>query len=210
MEESYSFLKESAEVFIDYMINIKDSCGTPILQTNRKTGFLGLIICLTNIFELYNCLKQKGLQYLLTFKLSQDYIETFFSAIRSRGGFNNNPNAKQFESAYKRLLIRHEIKAFDTSNCLADGIDILHVSSKRQTEQNPVINVTDIDIDLFDHDYVTTMWMLNPYIENVIKYIAGFIVSKILKMRVCLICSKHLTTDENTSLLIKLKNRRRM
>ena len=50
-------------------------------------------------------LKTKNLS---TYKLSQDYIETFFSALRSKG-FNNNPNAQQFESAYKRLLVRHEI-----------------------------------------------------------------------------------------------------
>lgn len=54
------------------------------------------------MFPLYDKLKTLRMKYLLTYKLSQDYLETFFSAI-SRGGFNNNPNVFQLKSAYKRL-----------------------------------------------------------------------------------------------------------
>ncbi|EZA47390.1 THAP domain-containing protein [Ooceraea biroi] len=92
--------------------NIKQlqySTNESILQSNRKTGFLGFIICLTNMFDLFHTLKEKGLKYLLTYKINQDHLETVFSALRSRAGFNDNPNAKQFESSYKRLLVRHEI-----------------------------------------------------------------------------------------------------
>ncbi|CAI6377671.1 unnamed protein product [Macrosiphum euphorbiae] len=49
------------------------------------------------------------LEYLLTYKLSQDHLEIFFSAVRPRSGFSNNPTAAQFEAAYKRLLIHTEI-----------------------------------------------------------------------------------------------------
>jgi hypothetical protein len=84
------------------------------------------IFCL---YEEYNC---QGLDYLLTFKLSQDFLETFFCAVRARGDFNNNPNVLQFQSAYKRLLIRHEIRELENGNTLFDGIDILHISSKKQ------------------------------------------------------------------------------
>ncbi|KAK0169756.1 hypothetical protein PV328_010398 [Microctonus aethiopoides] len=67
--------------------------------------------------------------------LSQDYLEIFFSAIACRGGFNNNPNAFQFRSAYKRLLIRHELREFENGNCLFDGIDILHdILDKHRTQ----------------------------------------------------------------------------
>ncbi|KAK9722349.1 hypothetical protein QE152_g19727 [Popillia japonica] len=34
---------------INYILNLKDISGTPIIESNRKTGFLGLIICLTYI-----------------------------------------------------------------------------------------------------------------------------------------------------------------
>uniref|UniRef100_A0A1A8QWL9 THAP domain containing 9 n=1 Tax=Nothobranchius rachovii TaxID=451742 RepID=A0A1A8QWL9_9TELE len=44
-------------------------------------------------------------RYLLTYKLSQDHLELFFSAIRACGGHNNNPSVRQFRGAYKCLLV---------------------------------------------------------------------------------------------------------
>lgn len=146
-------------------------------------------------------------EFLLSFKLSQDFLETFFSAVRSRGGFNNNPNANQFESAYKRLLIRNEIKMFDTSNCLADGLDILHCTSKKEYFRDVLTEDMDEVVDSFDHDYINTMWSLDPYIENVVGYISGFVVRKILKKNICEVCAKHLMSYKNESLLIRLKSR---
>jgi hypothetical protein len=53
------------------------------------------------MFKKYVCrvchIKHLGQTYLLTYKLSQDYVETFFGAVRARGGFNNNLNALQFK-----------------------------------------------------------------------------------------------------------------
>lgn len=54
---------------------LKTSSGILILNSKRKTGFLGLIICLRNVFQLFKDLKEVGLKYLLTFKLSQHFIE---------------------------------------------------------------------------------------------------------------------------------------
>ncbi|KYN15927.1 THAP domain-containing protein 9 [Trachymyrmex cornetzi] len=132
-DENYDELKAHADNIIQYISDLKTVQNLPILKSNRKVGFLGFIICLKNIFELWDVLKQLKLNYLLTFKLNQDHLETYFSAIRSRGGFNDNPNAQQFEAAYKRLMIRHEISASEKSNCLINDIHILHVSSTKNT-----------------------------------------------------------------------------
>ncbi|CAK9291649.1 unnamed protein product [Gordionus sp. m RMFG-2023] len=45
------------------------------------------------------------LKYLLTYKTSQDHLELFFSCLRSRGGFNNNPSAYQLRSAIRGVMI---------------------------------------------------------------------------------------------------------
>lgn len=66
-----------------------------------------------------NLLITKELDFLLTYKICQDHLEMFFSAIRSKGGFNNNPTPSQFEAAYKRLLIHNELKTSEEANCLA-------------------------------------------------------------------------------------------
>lgn len=50
------------------------------------------------------------MNYLLSYKLSQDHLENFFSSVRDRGGHNDNPTAFQFMTAYKRLLVHHEVR----------------------------------------------------------------------------------------------------
>ncbi|CAD6208873.1 GSCOCG00010695001-RA-CDS, partial [Cotesia congregata] len=127
-----------------------------------------------NIFPLYDQLKKVGMSYLLTYKLSQDYIETFFSAIRSRRGFNNNPNVLQFKNAYKRLLIRHELKQFENGNCVFDNVDILHVSSSSrnvydQIGHDDLLHNTEVP-DLPDHDYIRYCWDLTPFVDNIVLY----------------------------------------
>jgi len=121
--------------------------GQQILLRQRKTGFLGLIICLNNLIQLYEVVKKNGISYLLSYKLSQDHLEVFFSALRSRGGFNNNPNAIQFKSAYKRLLVKHQISGSEYGNCSTiNTASILFVSSNRKKGADAIYN----DISLED------------------------------------------------------------
>lgn len=41
--------------------------------------------------------KEEPLKYFLTYKCSQDQLELYFSYIRRRDGWNNNPNVLQFK-----------------------------------------------------------------------------------------------------------------
>ena len=103
------------------------------------------------------------LQYLLTYKFSQDHLELFFCAIRAHGCFNNNPTAQQFTAAYKRLLLHSGIKGLN-GNCQAqDNTDILDIVERIKFNQETV-NLSNISIVrkyelvarvplLSDHDY---------------------------------------------------------
>lgn len=211
---TFNQLKEYTEVVIEYIKGIEEWGQRSILLGNRKTGFVGFIICLVNIFQLFEVLKDKGLEYLLTYKLNQDHLETFFSAVRSRGGFNNNPSAKHFEGSYKRLLVRHEIQAAETGNCLIDDVQIFFVSScsKKDSvfEEEENTEIASVDV-LFDHDYLSTLWNLTPYVDEVVKYISGFVIRKMLKNKsVCNVCAPFLTAnsaDMQKCFLIDLKSR---
>lgn len=69
--------------YIDYLKNLKDENGTLLILSDRKTGFLGFVVSLTSTLSLYSDLIEKQyIKYLLTYKHSQDHLETFFSAIR--------------------------------------------------------------------------------------------------------------------------------
>lgn len=73
--ENYNELKNYARNIIEYIKQLYYSKNELILKSNRKTGFLGFIVCLTNIFDLFDILKQKGLKYLLIYKLNQDHLD---------------------------------------------------------------------------------------------------------------------------------------
>lgn len=154
-DETYPRLKYHADRFIKYIENLTDKFGTCILKTKRKTGFLGMIMCLTNIFPLFEKLKTLGSTYLLTYKLSQDYIETYFSAIRGCNGFNNNPNALELKTCVKRLLVRHELKEFNNAELIKSNLE-------------------------FDHDYISTHWALLRFVEESVLYIAGYVSHKLI------------------------------
>jgi hypothetical protein len=102
-DSTKDFLHESAQQVITYIEGLTQYGGTPILKCPRKCAFVGFVACLRNMFPLFEDLEKKyGMRYLLTYKLQQDHLENFFSAIRSRGGYNNNPSAYQFEHAIRR------------------------------------------------------------------------------------------------------------
>jgi len=60
------------------------------------------------------------LEYLLTYKLSQDHLEIFFSAVRARGEFSNNPTAAQFEAALTPILSIGSTKKKQKPNSFID------------------------------------------------------------------------------------------
>lgn len=90
---------------------------------NGKTGFIGFILALKNSINLF--------EYLITYKLSQDHIETTFSAIHGRDGFIDNPTRRQYQAAYKRILVHNQLTGSNFRNCsILDGTQILPVSTK--------------------------------------------------------------------------------
>ncbi|KAF0713509.1 Transposable element P transposase [Aphis craccivora] len=154
----------------------------PILESQRKTGFIELIICLISSGQL---------DFILTFKLSQDHIEMLFSAIRSGGGFNNNPSAAQFEAAYKRLLIHTNLTVSSEADCSPqDATNILSVSK----EMPNLIG----DENLQE---------IPQYKTFAIEHISGFILKKILCVLKCNVCAAELIDTNSRHKLSDIKNR---
>lgn len=119
---------------IDNLKSIFKKLNKLLTNSNRKTGFVGLIICLMNVKDLYNdYVSTNKLKFILTYKLNQDHLEMFFSAIRSRCGFNNNPSALQFRTAYRRLLVRNFIKEHGTRKGLDQTLILSIGSSSSKT-----------------------------------------------------------------------------
>jgi hypothetical protein len=103
----------------NYIRGLTDNLGNTLLSGRRKTGFLGFLSNMYAYKQMFEQLVEPGhLQYLLTYKTSQDHLELFFKAVRSRNGSNDNPTTQQFSSAYKRLLMHGISKGTATSQLL--------------------------------------------------------------------------------------------
>jgi len=144
-------------------------------------------------------------KYLLTYKLSQDHLELYFSGIRRMGGWNNNPSTQQFSHAYRALLSRASVTGSQCANIVQqDETDLLHLSPDAskvdQFEPQPFEA---------DHDYCQ-IGCLSLFVTNVVEYIAGWVVRKLSPQIACGECLGALVVAANdsnhTDSLLVIKN----
>ena len=151
----------------------------------------------------------------------------FFGAVRSAGGFNNNPTTQQFTAAYKRLLLRSHIEG-GKGNCeKRDPINILSAITdtcnvrKKNDSTISTVTITNAAIirkhDLeernpvqSDHDYCDSpnICKLSEFKKASISYIAGYVARKVEKQILCSDCASALgsATSVPTAKFLKLKD----
>lgn len=200
------FLEKAEE----YIKGLRTSEGDLLTNSGRKTGFLGLLVCIKSTKALFqHLIEEDRIKFMSMYRFSQDHLELFFCNVRAHGGCNNNPTSRQFQSFYKKLLTHVEIKNCNTGNCVElEQISILNCSSAIQT-----INVTtqgflpydDDDancrelnissVRYFD-DFCKTLPQMTEFCDQIITYIGGYVVTAIQKKIKC---------DECNSALVLLK-----
>ena len=79
-----------------YILGLTHSDGKPVIKGLRRQAFLGFLVTMKSFLYIYKFYVQTGhLQYILSFKFSQDHLETFFSNVRGSLGSHNNPTTNQ-------------------------------------------------------------------------------------------------------------------
>jgi len=236
--ESLSLIKNKIDTYIDYIesLCIYDKTSQSYISVLKSrsvmTGFTGFIISLTNIYNVAkNLIENHYLDYLLSYKFSQDHIEMFFSLIRLKGGNCNNPTTTQFLSSYKKLIANKMTCTISTSaNCRPLDNTLLLSSDDKSYKKERVLSSkssnavclakvsSNIDIrnnlhknaDIYwEHDYGRiSNWSLNEYRSEIIAYVAGSIVHVVRNKIHCEHCLKLLVdySFENKTKLISLRN----
>jgi hypothetical protein len=134
------------------------------------------------------------MNFLLTFKLSQDPLENFFSSIRMNCGFGNNPTSIQFKAAFQSLLCK-TLNKKDNGNCLFD-------------ENVSLLDLSDVSCDLeLNCDNIPTEG--SKFVDNVIIYISGFIMRTLMNKEKCTFCYTYMkeSKDKVSCPLIDVKQR---
>ncbi len=188
------FLTETVE----YLTGLK-LADRPLHETPRKTPVLGFLATINSVVALYDEFVGNGsLKYLATYRLSQDHIELTFNVVRSRGRWNNNPTAIQFQAAYRRLVMKHDIRPSQTGNAVSqDSVTLLPalavVNSRESVVATPELLLScglSVTSGNNDHDYSVTADKINlsEFSSNIVVYIAGYVVRKLLKKLLCIAC----------------------
>ncbi|EZA46482.1 hypothetical protein X777_00114, partial [Ooceraea biroi] len=140
-------------------------------------------------------------------------LELTFSCIRSRGGWNANPNALQFKWALRQMLFNNAIKPSLNANCLGDDADIcsiLHSCLKKKNvdKHSKETNTTD------ENEQLTTLMVLIDKVElsafqqNILYYITGSIIHKLVTDIKCPDCMQLLLAEPvNTDHIYTIDNK---
>lgn len=200
-----------------------------VTQAKCKMGFLGFLIDIQSLKYLYRELVQRNkmMNYMSTYRFSQDHLELFFALIRQHGGHNNNPTTEQFRGIYKKALRHLELRSSFTGNCLPiDNFSILDCSSAVEninmttsglckTKYDPIRNASQSAEDEqceINSDILSSVLdeenCMSDLSKQIVGYIAGWIVKKILKKIKCHTCCSALISDQrlNFHRLITLRN----
>jgi hypothetical protein len=156
--------------------------GTKIIGSNKGTGFIGFSLCIHSLIDLSHELlfeQPNPLRYVLTYKFSQDHLELLFNAIRGSLGWNNNPSAKQLEYVMRRLHARVGINGDSSGNCVNFSVESEDLKPNDVIEETEPVN--------------------SAFVINIVCYIAGFVVRKLLKHDDCFECRAALVCDPQDS-----------
>ena len=103
---------EQQEYSLKRMLALAENMVIGPVKTARKERVAfqkGIIVSINSVLALWAELKEEGCKYLLTRKLNQDCLENFFSAVRSLGGPDTNPNSVQFCTRVRILKTRRNL-----------------------------------------------------------------------------------------------------
>ena len=159
-------------------------------------GFTFSIHSLVSIAQEYLCHECCPLQYILTYKFSQDHIELLFNKICHRCGWNNNPNVLQIMYSLRRLLIRNSIESSNTGNCthfddaLCEPNGLFHFPSKQNQHQETTIDYNDNEENYSCERMLIQLDQASPneLQDSVLYYISGFVIRALISKLKCKEC----------------------
>ncbi|KAL4718703.1 hypothetical protein ACJJTC_011322, partial [Scirpophaga incertulas] len=209
-------VKLAAQVMSESVANAIEFCDTELKISDFKNseGTVDFIRKINNLFDVLNSRNLKSYTYKKPlYQKNFPEIKKIFGrhgcifnelkirgAIRAKGGFNNNPSAQQFKSAFKRMLVHGEIKHITSGNCIPlEHMNILTLTNpelaiNKTSEKSRLIDNDTVNTEVFekilmkDHDYLSDPSILTEFSKHIIIYIAGFIVSKLKKELHCEEC----------------------
>ncbi|KAH7967065.1 hypothetical protein HPB49_022146 [Dermacentor silvarum] len=197
-----AFQRETMEATSLELMQLRLANERLVTQDGRRMSVIALAFTLKSVSQLAEKLLDADMcKYICTRNLNQDPLEMYFSCIRQRGGWNNNPSAVQFRHAYRQTIVNAAVLGSKNANVTAqtEGICLSRSQGQPSSDLGDIYeeqSATLVDA-LLEHDY----FALSEYASEVVRYIGGFVVRATSKHLHCAECAAMLTNDTVTSLL---------
>lgn len=171
--ENIDKTEESLESILVYLETLELSDGNRVNQSRRNTFILGFRSAATSLLGVSRFVfnEYPHVKYIRAYQLGQDHIETLFSKIRAKGGFNNNPDVITFKSALRALLVKSDVSPSPNANCIeldrSSSICSLLLSikkKKKSAEEEPEID------EFADESEILTVDLSKP-VSDIVEYI---------------------------------------
>lgn len=167
--------EDSLAAILSYLEKLELPDGTRLDQCRRNTFILGFKAAAASLLGVGRFVfdEYPHVKYIRAYQLGQDHIETLFSKIRAKGGFNNNPDVVTFKSALRALLLKSDVSPSPSANCIeldpsssSASCSLLLTSKKKKksVEEDP-------EIDEFADENEQLSIDLSKPISDIVEYI---------------------------------------
>ena len=123
-------------------------------------------------------------------------MEVFFSCIRGRNGWNNNPNSEQFQQSLQKMLFNNAIKASLKANCVQYEHEAqTPLFTLKWSRRASPLNDNDFE-QMADEEPVVlpSPSCMSAYSDNILYYMAGFVCRKLMSSITCPYCAQAITS----------------
>jgi len=206
----------------NFLLNLTDSAGKRLAVTKRRMFVIGLCISIDSVMHLtQQLLLSNGTQWRETAVHAN--VQIFSGSHRDTVCHHQTErrlvkwsNGTAVPGIVPRCTHHIGVVPTENSNCRMYPVDdILYDDSEIDSNvgmENSVF--ADSAVVVTDHSYSALLPTLSQYVENVISYIASFVVRRLLPKLKCSECRHLLVDAENVSAptcsFLKLKNNGRL
>ena len=201
-----------------YIFNLRTIDGDVLWKSKRKTVILGFAASIQSVKAVVEELLHRNLfpyKFEMTYKFSQDNTEMLFSKIRQCSCWNNNPNVLQFKNALWSIIIQNGIEPSKTGNCtnfddaLCESEGLVDFCWKRPEKTHSLAAQVDDSEHLVNAEKMLIQNDIdnpNMLLDNILYFMAGFIVRSLLGRLSCTSCMSELLLDPNDCYRLSLSS----
>ena len=156
----------------------------------------GLQLTINAVLQLWAAVRGE-LKFLMTRRLCQDGLENFFGAIRRVGHQNDNPNPTQFREAFRKTAVNGVMAASEHGNCEPDADRLFTALTSVTARCSQPQASAAVQFDVGPQPPVMPVPQ-DKITDNVLAYIAGYLVSKSEADHTCSACNAALCAGRAT------------